>query len=240
MVRVIREDYLFDAPEVLSVMLSVPRHKFLPRNLWREAYEDKAVYIGFGQTMSQPYTVAKMSELILANSKLKCQNSKLGNKKHNILNTKYLIRNTRVLEIGTGSGYQAAVLSFFFDEVYTMEIVPELSHLAGCNLARLGYMNVFTKSGSGEFGWKEHAPYDAIIITAAIGKKVPKALFEQLKPGGVLVAPIGPRWSQTMTRFTKVLINDNTKKHKDKKTEKYFKLNREEFQKYVFVPFVED
>ena len=133
--------------------------------------------------MSQPYTVAEMTNLLIAKSeKLKAE---------------------RVLEIGTGSGYQAAILSHFFDEVYTVEVIPQLSHLARNNLSRLGYKNVFTKLGSGEWGWKDHAPFDAIIVTAGVDK-VPEVLLDQLNIGGVLVAPVGRGYDKTITRFIKI------------------------------------
>src|SRR3989344_7782216 len=200
MVYEIKTHYGLNSPAVLSVMLQIPREKFVQPQYKNIAYHDGPVSIGHGQTMSQPYTVAFMTDLL------------------------DLTGRQKVLEIGTGSGYQAAVLAELASKVYTVEIVPELAKKAKERLTRLGYHNVFVKSASGEYGWREEAPYDAVIITAALEKEIPKALVEQTKAGGVIVAPIGPRSSQTMTRFTK--MEDGT-------------LKKEEFQKYVFVPFVE-
>ena len=226
MVKIIREDYGFRDGRIMEVMSKVPRHK----NFWGNVYNDAPVDIGFGQTMSQPYTVAMMTNLLIAKGeKLKAE---------------------RVLEIGTGSGYQAAILSHFFDEVYTVEVIPQLSHLARNNLSRLGYKNVFTKLGSGECGWKEYSPFDAIVITAAIEKEVPKELFDQLSMGGVLVAPVGRGYDKTMTRFIKINTNKyqfsiNTNNYQLK-----FKIQRkeigkdafsvEEFGTFRFVPFVKE
>ena len=205
MVKIIREDYGFRDGRIMEVMSKVPRHKFAPKNFWGNVYDDAPVDIGFGQTMSQPYTVAMMTNLLIAKSeKLKAE---------------------RVLEIGTGSGYQAAILSHFFDEVYTVEVIPQLSHLARNNLSRLGYKNVFTKLGSGEWGWKKHAPFDAIIVTAGVDK-VPQELFEQLKVRGILVAPVGKGYDKTMTRYTKI-----------KKLRKE-EMKKEEFGTFHIVPFV--
>jgi len=200
MVFDIKQRYGLSSPDVLSAMLQVPREEFIDDKYKDIAYDDTAISIDFGQTISQPYTVAFMTDLL------------------------DLTGDEKVLEIGTGSGYQAAVLSKLASKVYTVEIVPELAKKAKERLTRLGYHNVFVKSASGEYGWREEAPYDAVIITAALEKEIPKALVEQTKAGGVIVAPIGPRSSQTMTRFTK--MEDGT-------------LKKEEFQKYVFVPFVE-
>jgi protein-L-isoaspartate(D-aspartate) O-methyltransferase len=199
MVGVIKENYLLDSPKVLKSLLSVPREKFVEKYLKDKAHGDHALSIGFGQTISQPYTVAFMTHLL---------DLKGGEK---------------VLEIGTGSGYQAAVLSNIAGEVYTVEIIPELAKSAAERLNKLGFKNVFVKLGNGEWGWEVNAPYDAIIITAALEKKIPKSLVKQLKKGGIIVAPIGPSHSQTMTRFIK---------------DEDGKLNREEFSKFVFVPFV--
>jgi len=207
MVKIIREDYGFKDERVLEVLLKVPRHEFVPKKSRNIAHDDTPVDIGYGQTMSQPYTVAEMTNLLIAKSeKLKAE---------------------RVLEIGTGSGYQAAILSHFFDEVYTVEVIPQLSHLARNNLSRLGYKNVFTKLGSGEWGWKKHAPFDAIIVTAGVDK-VPQELFEQLKVRGILVAPVGKGYDKTMTRYTKI-----------KKLRKE-EMKKEEFGTFHFVPFVKE
>ena len=206
MVRTIENIYKLDDKKVTSIMLAIPREKFVPKKFIEIAYEDRPVPIGFGQTMSQPFTVAKMTHLLIS------ANSKSEN-----------VKEWRVLEVGTGSGYQAAILSKLVNEVYTIEIIPELARRAKTILKRLGYKNVQVRSGSGEWGWQEKAPFDGIIITAALEKEVPKALVEQLKVGGVVVVPIGPHWSQTMIRFTK-FGDDNLKKEK--------------FGKFKFVPFI--
>ncbi len=249
MVKTIRKKYGFKDERVLDVMLQVPRHEFVPKKYWNIAYDDYPVDIGYGQTMSQPYTVAKMTQLAteIRNSKseirknLQITNAKLKRitqiyeRDKEILNTKYFIRNTCVLEIGTGSGYQAAVLSYFFNKVYTVEIISELSHLAGNNLSRLGYRNVFVRTGSGEWGWKEHSLYDAIIITAGV-ENVPEELFKQLKVGGVLVAPLGKGRDKTMVRITKkrgLTVSDI-----NNPTSPRLRRAREEFGTFHFVPFV--
>lgn len=152
---------------VLAAMRAVPRHKFVrPRDQWA-AYADRPVEIGLGQTISQPYIVALMSELL---------ETKPGD---------------RVLEIGTGSGYQAAVLADMGCEVYTIEIVRELGASAAKRLGGMRYTNVQSKVADGYFGWKEHAPYDAIVVTCA-ATHVPPALLRQLKPGGRICIPVGP------------------------------------------------
>ena len=222
MVRTIKDKYGLDSPEVLSVMLQIPRDKFVPGRQKIIAYDDAPVPIGFGQTMSQPYTVAFMTHLLV--------------------NQKSKTKNQNVLEIGTGSGYQAAVLSKFYDQVYTVEIIPELAENAEKTLHKLGYKNIFVKTGSGEWGWKEHAPYDAIMVTAGV-EKVPNELFDQLKVGGVLVAPVGRGNDKVMTRYIK-LKNRKTKKIKDKlgrmpKQKGDWNLKKEEFGTFRFVPFIE-
>jgi len=190
--------YGLSSPRVFSAMLQVPREEFAPWQFRYLAYKDNALSIGHGQTISQPYTVAFMTDLL------------------------DLDKNDRVLEIGTGSGYQAAILSLLAKEVYTVEIVDILAKKARKRLERLGFKNVQVKSGSGEYGWKEKAPFDAIIITAAT-EKVPKELFKQLKDEGKLVAPVGGRDHQRMMRYTKKTNG---------------KLKKEKFQTYVFVPLV--
>lgn len=152
--------------EVLRVMREVPRHEFMPAPAREQAYEDHPVAIGYGATISQPYIVASMTELLEPA------------KPH------------RVLEIGTGSGYQAAVLAHLVAQVYTIEIVPELARSGGEALQRLGYKNVRVRTGDGYKGWPEEAPFDRIILTAA-PPEIPQALLDQLKPGGKLVAPVG-------------------------------------------------
>ena len=153
-------------PAVLRAMRDTPRHEFMPNEVRKFAYEDRPVPIGYGQTISQPSLVAFMTE------------------------TLDLSKDHRVLEIGTGSGYQAAVLSLLAREVYTIEIVPPLAMSSAETLKRLGYRNVFPREGNGYRGWPEKAPFDRIILTAA-PPEIPQALVDQLKPGGKLLAPVG-------------------------------------------------
>jgi protein-L-isoaspartate(D-aspartate) O-methyltransferase len=163
---------------VLTALRKIPRHRFVPA-MWRGlAYTDEPLPIGEGQTISQPYIVAFMTELIEPTLKM------------------------RVLEIGTGSGYQAAVLAECVGEVDTIEVVPALGKKAESLLAELGYRNILVRIGDGYEGWTERAPYDAIILTAAPPTEVPRPLLEQLKPGGRLVAPVG-RGNQKLIRITK-------------------------------------
>lgn len=151
---------------VIEAMLKVPRHRFVSTHFRDAAYQDRPLPIGYGQTISQPYIVAFMTEA-------------LGLKKED-----------KVLEIGTGSGYQAAILARIVNEVYTIEIIPGLAKGAKRRLGRLGYLNVTVKCGDGYLGWKEKAPFDAIIVTAA-PEEIPPKLVEQLKVGGRMVVPIG-------------------------------------------------
>jgi len=153
---------------VLKAMETVPRHELVPEAVRAEAYEDRPLPIGFGQTISQPYVVAFMTEKLAPRP------------------------TDRVLEIGTGSGYQAAVLSRLVKEVYTIEIVDELARRAEADLQRLGCTNVFVRSGDGYLGWPEKAPFDAIIVTCA-PEDVPQPLIEQLKEGGRMIIPVGPQ-----------------------------------------------
>ena len=162
-----------DDPRVLRVMAKVPREKFVAKELQTQAYEDRPLPIGFGQTISQPYIVAFMTQA---------------------LKTK---PTDRVLEIGTGSGYQAAVLSELVTNVYTIEIVRPLAQHAATLLSTLGYRNVLVKGGDGYKGWPEHAPFDAIIVTAA-PDHVPQPLVEQLKEGGRMVIPVGKTFTQQL------------------------------------------
>ncbi len=152
---------------VLAAMRTVPRHEFVPDDVRFSAYDDRPLPIGHGQTISQPFIVAFMTE------QLKPQPT------------------DKVLEIGTGSGYQAAILSGLVKEVFTIEIVEPLAKRAEADLRRLNYTNVFVKAGDGYKGWPEHAPFDAIIVTCA-PDQVPQSLVEQLKEGGRMVIPVGP------------------------------------------------
>ena len=155
---------------VLAAMDKVPRHRFVPADQEPYAYANRPLPIGNGQTISQPFIVALMTDL-------------LG-----------LKPGDRVLEIGTGCGYQAAVLAELAREVFTIEIVAPLAREAATRLTELGYRNITARTGDGYRGWPEHAPYDAIIVTAA-APDVPAALLEQLKPGGKLIIPVGAQWS---------------------------------------------
>ncbi|MEW6146225.1 MAG: protein-L-isoaspartate(D-aspartate) O-methyltransferase [Thermodesulfobacteriota bacterium] len=152
-------------PEVLRAMRAVPRHKFVPEHLMDLAYSDTPLPIGMGQTISQPYIVAYMTELIRPG------------------------KGRKVLEIGTGSGYQAAVLAEMGAEVYTVEILEPLSLFARSVINGLGYSNVHFKTGDGYLGWEEHAPYDAVIVTAA-PEEIPEPLKAQLREGGRMVIPV--------------------------------------------------
>lgn len=164
---------------VLEAMGEIPRHLFVPGRYRDRAYGDYPLPIGEGQTISQPYVVALMTEIL----KLK--------------------RSDRVLEIGTGSGYQAAVLAEIAKEVFTIEIREKLAREAEERLEKLGYKNVMVKHADGYFGWKEHAPFDAIIITAAVNH-IPPSLIKQLKAGGRLILPLGSTvFHQTLTLATK-------------------------------------
>lgn len=153
-------------PKVLDAMRKIPRDRFVPSESKAYAYENGPLPIGYGQTISQPYIVALMTDLLDPES------------------------DDVVLEIGTGSCYQAAVLSLLVKRVYTVEIIPELAEQAKERLARLGYRNVEVRAGDGYYGWHEHAPYDGIIVTAA-APYVPEPLLAQLKPGGRMVIPVG-------------------------------------------------
>jgi protein-L-isoaspartate(D-aspartate) O-methyltransferase len=159
---------------VLRAMRVTPRHLFVPPGLQRQAYADQALPIGYDATISEPYVVAWMTDLLEP------------------------AKSDRVLEIGTGSGYQAAVLSLLAREVYSVEIVPELAASAAKRLAALGYRNVTVRQGDGYQGWAEKAPFDRIMLTAA-PKEIPQTLLDQLRPGGRLVAPVGADVVQSLT-----------------------------------------
>jgi protein-L-isoaspartate(D-aspartate) O-methyltransferase len=158
---------------VLTVMRKIPRHEFLPEAIRGMAYTDNALPLGEGQTMSQPYMVALMTELLS------------------------LKGSERVLEIGTGSGYQAAVLAELCEKVYTVERIKSLADKARATLDRLGYKRVAIKIYDGTYGWKEMAPFDAIVVTAG-SPDVPAPLVEQLKVGGRMVIPVGERYGQEL------------------------------------------
>jgi protein-L-isoaspartate(D-aspartate) O-methyltransferase len=161
---------------VLQVMREVPRHRFVPEDLWDMAYRDTPLPIGHGQTISQPYIVAYMTQML------------------------HLDADDQVLEVGTGSGYQVAILSRLAKQVYTIERVEELARRAEQILQELGYDNVLVRVGDGGYGWPEAAPFDAIIVTAA-APEVPPPLIVQLAEGAPLVAPIGPAGYQELVRL---------------------------------------
>jgi protein-L-isoaspartate(D-aspartate) O-methyltransferase len=158
---------------VIQAMGEVPRHEFVPSQARADAYEDRPLPIGYGQTISQPYIVAFILERLLLES------------------------SDRVLEVGTGSGYQAAVLSRLVKQVFSIEIVDELIFRATGDLRRLGYQNILVKSGDGYHGWPEHAPFDAITVAAALDH-IPPSLTSQLREGGRLVIPIGNAQDQQL------------------------------------------
>jgi len=178
----VREDLMgrdITDPRVLEVMGNIPRHLFVDENLQHVAYDDNPLPIGEGQTISQPYVVALMTQ-------------SLG-----------LKGNETVLEIGTGSGYQATVLAELVEEVYTIEIKPTLAKKAEERLDSMGYKNINVKNADGYLGWEEHAPYDAIMVTAAVNH-IPPSLLDQLKDGGKLILPLGSTaYYQTLTLVEK-------------------------------------
>jgi protein-L-isoaspartate(D-aspartate) O-methyltransferase len=155
-------------PRVLAAMVRVPRHEFVPPGVIASAYENEPLPIGHGQTISQPYLVALLIDLVRP-------------KPEDV-----------ILEIGTGSGYETAVLASLVSRVYSIEVIPELAEKAAARLERLGYAGIESRWGDGYHGWPEHAPYDGIIVSAGV-YEIPQPLIEQLKPGGRLVAPIGVR-----------------------------------------------
>jgi len=164
------------SPRVLAAMGRVPRHEFVPDAVRPQAYADGALPIGHGQTISQPYVVAFMTEAV---------DPQPGQ---------------RVLEVGTGSGYQAAVLAELAGEVYTVELIPELARAAEARLRRLGYRNVHVRAGDGYLGWPEKAPFDAVVVTCG-ADHVPQPLLTQLKPGGRLIIPVGDAAGQQSLRI---------------------------------------
>ena len=153
-------------PATLAALRKVPRHLFVPKSIIDDAYDDRPLPIGFGQTISQPYIVAYMTEIVKPKP------------------------DHRVLEIGTGSGYQAAVLSEIVKEVYTIEIIDTLGSQARNRLSKLNHKNITVKTGDGYYGWKEKSPFDAIVVTAA-AEHIPPPLIEQLKEGGRMIIPVG-------------------------------------------------
>ena len=165
---------------VLDVIRQLPRHLFIDEALASRAYEDTALPIGQGQTISQPWVVARMTEALIEHGMPR-----------------------RVLEIGTGSGYQAAVLAQLVEKVYTVERIEELLRNARRRFRKLGLDNIRSKHDDGRLGWPEEAPFDAIILTAA-GAELDPVLFDQLSPSGCLVAPVGPTGRQTLLRVRKV------------------------------------
>ena len=189
-----------DHPKVLDAMRDVPRHLFVPEKYRSAAYQDRPLPIGMKQTISQPYIVGYMTEAIQPK------------------------KDDKVLEIGTGSGYQAAVLAEIVKEVYTLEIIPELGKMAKERLKLLGYYNIHAKVSDGYHGWSDRAPFDAIVVTAA-AEEVPQPLLDQLAEGGRMIIPIG---SQYEVQYL-VLI---TKKKGEIKTKKLFGVR--------FVPFTRD
>jgi protein-L-isoaspartate(D-aspartate) O-methyltransferase len=166
-------------PRVIAAMRAVPRHLFMPGASRRLAYTDEPVPIGHGQTISQPTIVAIMSDAL------------------------ELTGSERVLEIGTGSGYQAAVLSLLAREVHSIEIVEPLGNAAKARLAELGYRNVHVRVGDGYLGWPEQAPFDRVILTAA-PPEIPRALIDQTREGGMIVAPVGEDGRQRLVRWVKL------------------------------------
>ena len=200
LVRESMERYGIRNADVLRAMRDTPRHEFMPTSVRQFAYEDRAVPIGHEQTISQPSLVAAMTEMLDVR------------------------KDHRVLEIGTGSGYQAAILSQLAKEVYTIEIVPALAKSSAETFRRLGYRNIIAQEGNGYLGWPDKAPFDRIILTAA-PPELPQALVDQLRPGGKLIAPVGSTpWEQEL-----ILVE----KSKDGK------VSRRSMLKVGFVPMVQ-
>jgi len=167
---------------VMDAMGKVPRHEFVPLASRDKAYENRPLPIGHGQTISEPYIVALMTDLIETKA------------------------DDRVLEIGTGSAYQAAILAQLVDRVYSIEVIKPLAEQAAERLQRLAYNNVETRHGDGYYGWEEAAPFDAILVTAA-ASHVPPALIQQLKPGGKMVIPVGSRFMTQQLMFVEKALN---------------------------------
>jgi protein-L-isoaspartate(D-aspartate) O-methyltransferase len=179
MVKWLHDQYKIRDERVLAAMLAVPRHLFVPEALRGQAYGDHALPIAAGQTISQPFIVAKMSELLELN------------------------RKSRVLEIGFGSGYQTSILAHLARDVYAVERVPELADQTEERLRRFGYRNLYLRCADGTRGWEAGAPFDAILVAAG-GNEIPQPLLDQLRDGGRLVLPVGnTRESQTLVRIIK-------------------------------------
>lgn len=174
--------------QVMAAMATVPRHKFVPESMRARAYENRPLPIGYGQTISQPYIVALMSDILDVGASAK------------------------VLEIGTGSGYQAAILAELVQSVFTIEIVEPLASSANKRLHKLGYKNIKLKTGDGYYGWEEHGPFDGIIVTAA-ASHIPPPLVKQLKPGGRMVIPVGSRFFTQNLTLIKKSLDGSTKIH---------------------------
>jgi len=193
---------------VLNAMLEVPRHMFVDEALASRAYEDCSLPIGEGQTISQPYVVALMTQLMVENLKPNTQSDESINK---------------VLEVGTGSGYQAAVLSRLVNKVFTVERIRTLAHKSSATMRQLGIRNVNARYADGYQGWAGEGPFDAILVTAAMDA-VPDELVAQLRPGGVLIGPVGPQATQQKLTVTRLRENG--------------KLQRQSIAAVRFVPFL--
>jgi len=193
----LQEQGIKDA-KVLAAMASVPRHLFMDEAMSHRAYEDTALPIKHGQFISQPWVVAKMTEIVLQHKPKK------------------------ILEIGTGSGYQAAILGKLIDQVFSVERIDDLTRIARRRFIKLGYMNVRTKTGDGFKGWVNEAPYDLIIATAA-PEKIPEELLSQLKDGGVMLLPLGDSKKQNLVQIVK---NEQG-------------YTQEIFESVLFVPFLQ-
>ncbi len=173
---------------VMQVIGRVPRHLFVPDKKQPYAYENRPLGIGYGQTISQPYIVALMTDLLR------------------------LEPDHKVLEVGTGSGYQAAILAELADSVYTIEIIDALGREAAARIERLGYTNVTTRVGDGYYGWEAQAPFDTIVVTAAAGH-IPPPLIKQLKPGGRMVIPVGGRFQVQQLMLVEKTLEAKVKTH---------------------------
>lgn len=188
-------------PEVLRIMRLTPRHLFVDEAMSSRSYEDSSLPIGHGQTISQPYIVARMTELLI----------------------EYVDNLEHVLEVGTGSGYQAAILGGIVKNLHTVEVIPELYRQSRDLLYKIGYRNIRTHLGDGSWGWEDAAPYDAIIVTAA-PDEIPQALIQQLKIGGSMIIPVGAQKSEQILKIlTRISETD---------------ISVEEHDSVVFVPLV--